>query len=165
MAKKVYYTGNDPWLRSFDHFEQDEMGAYSGVFMDQTNESGSSSEAEKAPRRVDLESRFSRDVQLHHTESEAQYDLHALSYELSSEQILEILMRHVNIMGNEAKLCSAVKKVIPQEHRTLQQNFGRFLRVSILTFASMDYDDRNAGAVQMCRAMKEIAEKAHLPFI
>ena len=102
---------------------------------------------------------------MQHTESEDQYDLSALSYELSSEQILEILMRHVNILGNEDKLCAAVKKVIPREHRTLQQNFGRFLRASILTFASMDYDDRNAGTVQMCRAIKEIAEKAHLPFI
>jgi hypothetical protein len=165
MANKVYYTGDNPWLRSFDHFEQEKTGAYSGVFMDQAEESGSSAQGQKVPRRVPLESRMSREVQSHHTEPEAQYDLYALSYDLSSEQILEILMRHVNILGNEDKLCTAVKKVIPREHRTLQQNFGRFLRTSILTFASMDYDDRNAGTVQMSRAMKEIAEKAHLPFI
>ena len=51
MAKKVYYTGDNLWLRSFDHFEQDKMGAYSGVFMDQAEESRPGADGEKVPGR------------------------------------------------------------------------------------------------------------------
>jgi len=64
LSKKVYYNGDNQWLRSFDYFHEDEMG-YVGVFID-TDENG-----KKVPRLVTLDGQMSREVQNHHSEEDA----------------------------------------------------------------------------------------------
>jgi hypothetical protein len=75
----------------------------------------------------------------------------------------------MNCMGNEKMTAELIYKLVAGQHRTLQQNFFRFIVQCIRQFAvSYDrgaYDARNE---ESCRLSKEIISKFdinYIPFI
>jgi len=63
--RKVRYTGNNPWLQSFDYFVQDDAGSYYGVYIDHP---GAIVGEDGTERRLLLESRFQMDIEQNHNE-------------------------------------------------------------------------------------------------
>lgn len=70
MAKKVYYSGKNLWLRSFDFFEVGPDGKFTGVYGMVDGVQVVAGTPGAIPNRIELEHGFNREVQEHHMDEE-----------------------------------------------------------------------------------------------
>ena len=95
-----------------------------------------------------------------------------MSQEKTNEiiQILDNLFDELNHMGNEENVIDALNTVLSKQHRTLQQNFFRYVIVpSIKNFEEKyqqeRYDLRNQASCELAHELYSHVEKSHLPFV
>jgi hypothetical protein len=86
------------------------------------------------------------------------------------KQIFNDLFSELNHMGNEGNVQDALKEVLGEQHRTLQQNFFRYVVVpAILAFADKHSkgltDLRNEASCELADKLRSIVKDAPLPFI
>ena len=86
------------------------------------------------------------------------------------KQIFSELFNELNFMGNEGNVQDALKEVLGEQHRTLQQNYFRYVIVpSIQVFADKQEkhftDLRNEGSCELAQKLLPLAKNAYLPFI
>lgn len=96
--------------------------------------------------------------------------------EMDTQKVKEIkkifseLFNELNHMGNENNVRDALNEVLGEQHRTLQQNFFRYVIVpSIETFAEKQdkqlTDLRNEASCKLAIQLRPLIKEAHLPFI
>lgn len=75
----------------------------------------------------------------------------------------------INVMSTEEEFAEGFLEQVSQEHRTLQQGFGRLLFKIIDHFADERdkgrFDARNQALVFACAELKPIIDKIPMPFI
>ena len=86
------------------------------------------------------------------------------------EKIFNELFNEVNYIGNEENVIDALKTVLQNQHRTLQQSFFRYVIVpSIKSFADKKrnnmFDLRNEASCELAEKLEPIVKDSHLPFI
>ena len=86
------------------------------------------------------------------------------------KQIFSELFNELNFMGNEGNVQDALKEVLGEQHRTLQQNYFRYVIVpSIQVFADKQEkhftDLRNEDSCELAQKLLPLAKNAYLPFI
>jgi len=83
---------------------------------------------------------------------------------------VEVIIREINVMGNEALVGKAVVDHLGNTHRTLQQNFFRDVVVPLINhYAYMHeqnwYDLRNEDTCECSAKLKPILDKCGFRFI
>ena len=86
------------------------------------------------------------------------------------KQILNNLFNELNHMGNEGNVQDALSEVLGEQHRTLQQNYFRYVVVpSIQVFADKQdkrfTDLRNEASCELAKKILPLVKDAPLPFI
>lgn len=74
MAKKVFYSGKNLWLRTFDFFELGPSGKYTGVYGMVDGVQVVAGTPGAIPNRIELEDRFNIEVQEHHLDEEVGHE-------------------------------------------------------------------------------------------
>jgi hypothetical protein len=85
-----------------------------------------------------------------------------------TKEAIDQIMDAVNIMGSDKKVADGILESLQMAHRTLQQNFWRVMMMVIKEYSEFRFDDRNEGAVKLCKYIKEQVEENHkeyLPYI
>lgn len=82
-----------------------------------------------------------------------------------NEAFVEELFQLVNFMGNEEELAKLLAEKLPQQHRTLQQNFLRLMKMVIEGYAKNNHgsDLRNEGGLKWAEQVSKI--EGYLPFV
>ena len=86
------------------------------------------------------------------------------------KQIFSDLFCELNKMGGENELAAVLKETLDKEHRTLQQNYFRYVVVaSINAFAEKKrkqmYDLRNEASCNLAEQLEVTVKDAYLPFV
>jgi len=87
-----------------------------------------------------------------------------------TEDALNSLFDALNKMGGEESVVEGLRQVLNKQHRTLQQNYFRYIVVkSIEMFAEKKYnrftDLRNEASCDLAEKLMPFVKDAHLPFI
>lgn len=86
------------------------------------------------------------------------------------KKIFSELFNELNHMGNEVNVQDALNEVLGEQHRTLQQNYFRYVVVpSIQTFANKHdqnlTDLRNEASCELAKKLLPLVKDEPLPFV
>ena len=80
-----------------------------------------------------------------------------------NHELFDLMFHLVNFMGNEDELAKVFIERLPRQHRTLQQNFMRFVQRVVLAYADQaekyGSDLRNEDSVEWAKAVKVATDK------
>jgi len=86
------------------------------------------------------------------------------------KKIFRELFNELNHLGNENNVTDALNEVLGEQHRTLQQNYFRYIVLpSIQTFANKQdrhlTDLRNEASCELAKQLEPLVKNACLPYI
>ncbi len=73
-------------------------------------------------------------------------------------------------MGNEKEVTDTLKEVLNTSHRTLQQNFFRWVIVESIKYFNEEYNEksydlRNEASCELAHKLESITKDSPLPFV
>lgn len=73
-----------------------------------------------------------------------------------NSQAIDTLLNLTNWIGNDRALAEVFANQLLQEHRTLQQNFWRVIKMVAEKYKDFDHDMRNESSVKFAAKISEI---------
>ena len=81
-----------------------------------------------------------------------------------NEEHIKELFRLLNYMGNDEKYAEQLAEIVKKEHKTLQQNFIRTMKLVIAELSKIENTDaRNKEGIDWCKEVAKI--ESHLSHI